>query len=166
MLVLKGRAWKFGDNISTDHIVPGRYFHLRGNIKELARHAFEDVNPLFPEKVKENDIVVAGENFGIGSSREHAVLVLKELGVKAVLAKSIARIFFRNAINNGILALTCNTDKIVDGDIVEIDIDKGEVRNLSKNDVLPIKGDIGVLIERWRSGGIINYVLKHKGLRF
>jgi len=98
-MVLKGRAWKFGDNISTDLIIPGRYFHLRSNLPELAKHTLEDADPQFREKFKPGDFVVAGYNFGLGSSREHAALVLRETKVAAVLAKSFARIFFRNAIN-------------------------------------------------------------------
>src|SRR3972149_6107190 len=100
--MLKGRAFKFGDNITTDHIVPGRLAHLRSNLPELAKHAMEDADPAFVSKVRPGDFVVGGKNFGLGSSREHAAIVLKMSGVSAVLAKSASRIFFRNAINVGL----------------------------------------------------------------
>ena len=101
--MLKGRVFKFGDNISTDHIAPGRLAHLRSNLPELAKHVLEDADPTFACRVKTGDFIVAGSNFGLGSSREHAPLVIKMAGVRAILAKSVARIFFRNAINLGLL---------------------------------------------------------------
>src|SRR3990172_12096091 len=100
--MLKGKAWKFGDNISTDHIAPGRLFHLRSNLPELAKHVLEDARPEFASQVKPGDFVVGGRNFGQGSSREHAPTIIKLAGVSAILAKSFARIFFRNAINVGL----------------------------------------------------------------
>jgi 3-isopropylmalate/(R)-2-methylmalate dehydratase small subunit len=110
--MLCGQAFKFGDNISTDHIVPGRLAHLRSNLPELAKHVLEDADPEFASKVQPGDFVVGGSNFGLGSSREHAPLVIKLAGVSAVLVKSVARIFFRNAINLGLPVLVCDTDKI------------------------------------------------------
>ena len=103
--MLKGKAFKFGDNISTDLIVPGRLANLRSNLPELAKHVLEDADPTFASRVKPGDFVVGGNNFGLGSSREHAPLVIKMAGVSAVLAKSVARIFFRNAINSGFAGL-------------------------------------------------------------
>jgi 3-isopropylmalate/(R)-2-methylmalate dehydratase small subunit len=91
--MLEGRAFKFGDNISTDHIIPGRLAHLRSNLPELAKHVLEDAAPTFASRVKKGDFIVAGGNFGLGSSREHAPLVIKIAGVSAILAKSVARIF-------------------------------------------------------------------------
>jgi 3-isopropylmalate/(R)-2-methylmalate dehydratase small subunit len=114
--MLKGRAFKFGNGISTDQIIPGRFAHLRSNLPELAKHAMEDADPTFVNRVKPGDFIVAGANFGLGSSREHAPLVIKMVGVRAILAKSVARIFFRNAINLGLPVLICDTDKISDGD--------------------------------------------------
>src|SRR4030042_5472891 len=102
---MRGRVFKFGDNISTDHIIPGRWFHLRSNLPELARHTFEYVDPSFVREVNEGDFIVAGKNFGLGSSREHAPLVIKMNGIKAILVQSVARIFFRNAINLGLPVL-------------------------------------------------------------
>ncbi|MFH1032801.1 MAG: 3-isopropylmalate dehydratase, partial [Chloroflexota bacterium] len=110
--MLKGRAFKFGDDISTDHIVPGRLLHLRSNLPELAKHVLEDADHTFAQRVQKGDFVVGGKNFGLGSSREHAPLVIKMAGVSAVLAKSVARIFFRNAINIGLPVLICNTEVI------------------------------------------------------
>ena len=100
--MLTGKAHKFGDGISTDHIIPGRYAHLRSNLPELARHVLEDADANFVKKVKPGDFVVGGNNFGLGSSREHAPLVIKMAGVSAILARSVARIFYRNAINLGL----------------------------------------------------------------
>jgi len=132
-MILKGRVHKFGDNISTDHIAPGRYFHLRGNLKELAKHTFEDANPEFVKKVKEGDFVVGGRNFGCGSSREHAPRIIKITGIKAILAKSFARIFYRNCFNIGLYAIETDTDKIKDGDELEINLEKGKIYILNKN---------------------------------
>jgi len=101
-MILEGKVWKFGDDISTDHIAPGRLFHLRSNLEELAKHVLEDADPEFAKKVQRGDFVVGGNNFGLGSSREHAPTIIKMAGVSAVLAKSFARIFFRNSINVGL----------------------------------------------------------------
>ena len=127
--MLKGKAFKFGDNISTDHIAPGRLFHLRSNLPEMARHVLEDADPTFASRVEKGGFVVAGANFGLGSSREHAALILKIAGVDAVLAKSSARIFFRNAINVGLPVLICDTNQIDDGDELEVDLAKGLVKD-------------------------------------
>src|SRR3990172_11872960 len=106
-----GKAWKFGDNISTDLIAPGRYFHLRSNLPELAKHVLEGARPEFASLVRSGDFVVVGENFGLGSSREHAPVIIKLAGTRAVLAKSFARIFYRNAINIGLPAIVVDTDR-------------------------------------------------------
>src|SRR5512136_3399692 len=127
--MLKGQAFKFGHNISTDLIVPGRLAGLRSNLPELAKHVLEDADPTFASRVKPGDFVVGGSNFGLGSSREHAPLVIKMAGVSAILAKSVARIFFRNAINQGLPALICDTDKIKDGDKLEVDLTAGIVKD-------------------------------------
>ena len=127
--MLKGKAFKFGDNISTDHIAPGRLAHLRSDLPRLAEHVLEDADPTFAARVKAGDFVVAGGNFGLGSSREHAPLIIKMAGVSAVLAKSVARIFFRNAINLGLPVLICDTDKIDDGDELEVDLVAGIIED-------------------------------------
>ncbi|MCL0092001.1 3-isopropylmalate dehydratase, partial [Dehalococcoidales bacterium] len=123
--MLKGRAFKFGDSISTDLIVPGRLAHLRSNLPELAKHVLEDADPTFASRVKAGDFIVAGNNFGLGSSREHAPLVIKMAGVSAILAKSVASIFFRNAINQGLPVIICDTAQIDDGDELEVDLARG-----------------------------------------
>ncbi|MEA3253887.1 MAG: 3-isopropylmalate dehydratase, partial [Chloroflexota bacterium] len=120
--MLRGRAIKLGDDISTDDIIPGRFAYLRSNLPELAKHVFEDALPAFSSRVKSGGILVGGRNFGLGSSREHAPVVIKMAGIGAILAKSAARIFFRNAINQGVPVLLCDTDRIADGDEVEINL--------------------------------------------
>ncbi len=131
-----GKAWKFGDNISTDLIAPGRYFHLRSNLPELAKHVLEGARPEFALLVQNGDFVVAGENFGLGSSREHAPVIIKLAGVKAVLAKSFARIFYRNCINIGLPAITCNTDEIDERDELLLDMENGVIRNKTKGEYI------------------------------
>src|SRR5512136_182889 len=134
--MLTGRAFKFGDGISTDYIIPGKYAQIRSNLPELAKHVMEDADPTFASRVKPGDFVVGGNNFGLGSSREHAPLVIKMAGVSAILAKSVARIFFRNAINLGLPVLICDTDKIDEGDELEIDLTGGTVRDKTNGSVL------------------------------
>ncbi len=159
--MLKGRAHKFGDGISTDHIIPGRYAHLRSNLPELAKHVLEDADVDFAKKVKHGDFVVGGLNFGLGSSREHAPLVIKMAGVSAVLAKSVARIFFRNAINLGLPVLICDTDKINDGDELEVDLAGGRVRNVTTGDELAFGRIPAVMLKILNEGGLIPYIQKH-----
>src|SRR5512137_1404808 len=132
--MLKGKAFKFGDNISTDLIVPGRLAGLRSNLPELAKHVLEDADPTFAARVRPGDFVVGGKNFGLGSAREHAPAVIKIAGVSAILAKSFARIFYRNAINQGVPALVCDTDGINDGDELEVDLAGGAITNLTKKE--------------------------------
>ena len=159
--MLRGKAHKFGDGISTDHIIPGRYAHLRSNLPELARHLLEDADPDFVTKVKPGDFVVGGNNFGLGSSREHAPLVIKMAGVSAILAKSVARIFFRNAINLGLPVLICNTDKIDDGDVLEVDLEEGTVRDRTNGSVLTFGRIPDVMLRILEEGGLIPYITKH-----
>jgi 3-isopropylmalate/(R)-2-methylmalate dehydratase small subunit len=159
--MLKGRALKLGDNITTDHIIPGRYAHLRSNLPELARHALEDADPKFASRVKEEDFVVAGDNFGLGSSREHAPLVIKMAGVRAILAKSVARIFFRNAINLGLPVLICNTDKIKDGDELEIDLKAGVVKDITNGSQLNFSKIPDIMLAILDEGGLIPYIQKY-----
>ena len=161
MDVLKGRAFKFGDDISTDHITPGRYYHLRSDIPKLAEHTLEDADPTFASRVKPGDFVVGGRNFGLGSSREHAPLVIKECGVSAVLAKSFARIFYRNSFNVGLPVLECDTDGIEEGDELEVDLGAGVVRNLTKgteSDFAPIPEFMRGLLA---DGGLAKHIVKH-----
>lgn len=160
--MLRGRAFKFGDDISTDHIVPGRLLHLRSNLPELAKHVLEDADPTFARRVKKGDFVVAGKNFGLGSSREHAPLVIKMSGVSAILARSVARIFFRNAINVGLPVLICNTDSINDGDELEIDMKSGNIRDLTNGAGLIFNPMPEIMLRILNEGGLIPYIKKYK----
>jgi len=155
-----GRVWKFGDDVDTDVIIPGKYL-VFNEPEELAKHAFENVRRDLFGKVKKGDYIVAGKNFGCGSSREHAVLALKGLGVKAVIAKSFARIFFRNAINTGLLVVECEeTDRIDEGDEIELDLKSGVILNLTKGERYRIKEIPDFLLQIVESGGLIEYCRK------
>lgn len=164
--MIEGKAHKFGDDISTDHITPGRYYHLRSNLPELAKYVLEDADPEFAEIVEVGDIIVAGENFGLGSSREHAPLVIKIAGVPAILAKSFARIFYRNSINVGIIPLTCNTDLIEDGDIVEIFPEEGRIYNRTKDTEIESTKVPHFMMNIIKEGGLAEYIKKHEDLKF
>jgi 3-isopropylmalate/(R)-2-methylmalate dehydratase small subunit len=159
--LLKGKAWKFGDDISTDHIAPGRYFHLRSNLPELAKHVLEDADTEFASKMSPGDFVVGGKNFGLGSSREHAPTIIKLSGVSAVLAKSFARIFFRNAINVGLPVLMCDTDKINAGDELEVDLEAGVIKDLATGEELDFKPLPPTMIKILNDGGLVSHIQKH-----
>lgn len=161
--VLRGRAWLFGDDISTDHIAPGRLFHLRTNLPELAKHVMEDARPEFAEQVRVGDIIVGGRNFGLGSSREHAPRIIKLAGVGAVLAQSFARIFFRNAINVGLPVLQCDTGGIGEHDELEIDLGGGQVRDLTTGAVIPFVPLPSVMVTILNDGGLVAHIKKHGG---
>ena len=163
--MLTGRAHKFGDSISTDHIIPGRYAHLRSNLPELAKHVLEDADVNFVKKVQKGDFVVGGNNFGLGSSREHAPLVIKMAGVSAILAKSVARIFFRNAINLGLPVLICDTDKINDGDELEIDLTAGTIKDKTNGSMLTTGKIPDVMLKILNEGGLIPYIQKHGDIK-
>ena len=159
--IKKGKAFKFGDNISTDHIAPGRLFHLRNDLVEFSKHVLEDADPEFASKVQKGDFVVGGNNFGLGSSREHAPQIIKIAGVGAVIAKSFARIFYRNAINIGLLAIECDTDKIDAGDELELDIKTGVLKDLTKNIELKITPLPDVMIKLLAEGGLVEHLNKN-----
>jgi len=132
--MLKGKAWKYGDDVNTDVIFPGKYTYTVTDNEEMAKHALEDLDPDFAKNVKPGDIIVAGKNFGCGSSREQAATALKFAGVSAIIAPSFSRIYFRNAINAGLLVIV-NSECIPDikkGDNVSIDIEKGEIKKDDK----------------------------------
>ncbi len=160
-MILKGKVWKFGDDISTDLIAPGRLFHLRSNLPELAKHVLEDAAPDFAGRVQEGDFVGGGKNFGLGSSREHAPTIIKLAGVSAVLAKSFARIFFRNSINVGLPVLICDTDRIDQGDELEIDLKKGIINDLTKGMTLNFTPLPQVMIKILEDGGLLSHIEKH-----
>ena len=163
--MLAGRVFKFGDNISTDGIIPGRFAYLRSNLPELAKHVMEDADPGFASKVKAGDFIVAGSNFGLGSSREHAPLVIKMAGVSAIIAKSVARIFFRNAINQGLPVLICDIDKIDDGDELEVDLSTGMVKDITNGNQLTSGEMPEVMLHILEEGGLIPYIQKHGDFR-
>jgi len=170
--VLKGKAIKLGDNISTDDIIPGRFTHLRSNLPELAKHVLEDAMPDFASRVmtlslraESNAILVAGKNLGLGSSREHAPVIIKMSGVGAILAKSAARIFFRNAINQGLPVLLCDTDKIGDGDELEINLTGGMITNLTSGITLSSSKMPPIMSTILKEGGLVPYIQKHKGFK-
>jgi len=164
-MLLKGKVWKFGDDISTDLIAPGRFYHLRSNLNEFAKHVMEDADPSFAAKVQPGDFVVGGKNFGLGSSREHAPLIIKMAGVSAVMAKSFARIFYRNAINVGLPALICDSDQLESGEELEVDLEKGLIRNLSKGITLDFKPLPKVMINILEDGGLVAHIEKHKDFK-
>jgi len=162
---LEGKAIKLGDNINTDFIISGRYKFAITDIRELSRHIMEDIDPTFPSKiVPGNSMIVAGNNFGMGSSREQAPLVIKEAGIVAVLAKQFARIFYRNSFNIGLPLIEVDTDRIEENDQLQIDLEKGVVRNLSKNIELEIKPFPAFMQELLREGGIMNFYRKYSRL--
>jgi len=158
------RVWKFGDDINTDLITPGRY-NLTTDKNQLAKVAFIEYRPEFAREVKKGDMIVAGKNFGCGSSRETAPLALKTGGIKAIIAKSFARIFFRNAINIGLPVVICKeVDRIEEGDELEIDFERGVIHNLTKKEDFKLTPLSDFLVEILESGGLINY-LKGRSLR-
>jgi len=167
--VIRGKAVKLGDNISTDDIIPGRFAHLRSNLPELAKHVLEDAAPGFSSKARalsatgeDKAILVAGKNLGLGSSREHAPVVIKMSGVGAILAISAARIFFRNAINQGLPVLLCDTDKIGDGDELEIDLTSGQIADLTSSTALGCSKLPPIMTAILGEGGLIPYIQKYK----
>lgn len=159
--VFKGKAWKFGDDISTDHIAPGRLFHLRSNLPELAKHVLEDADPEFAGKMSPGDFVVGGNNFGLGSSREHAPTIINIAGVSAVVAKSFARIFYRNAINIGLPVVMLDTDKIDQHDELELDLEKGVLKNLTKGDSYEFPALPPIMTKILADGGLVAHIEKH-----
>lgn len=156
-----GKAHKFGDDISTDLIAPGRLLHLRSNLPELAKHVLEDADPDFAKKVKPGDFVVAGNNFGLGSSREHAPAIIKLAGVKAVIAKSFARIFYRNAINIGLPAVMCDTGRIDAGDELELDLERGMLEDKTKNITIKFAPMPQAMMTILSDGGLVAHIKKH-----
>ena len=135
-MIIKGKVWKFKDNIDTDVIIPARYLNT-SDPKELALHCMEDYDSEFVKKMDQGDIIIAGKNFGCGSSREHAPIALKAAGVSCIIAQSFARIFFRNAVNIGLPIFESEeiTDQCSEGDLIEVDTAKGMIKNLSKDKV-------------------------------
>ncbi|MBI5682291.1 MAG: 3-isopropylmalate dehydratase small subunit [Deltaproteobacteria bacterium] len=157
----KGRAWKFGADIDTDAIIPARYLNT-SDPSVLAKHCMEDADPEFVKKMKEGDIIVADKNFGCGSSREHAPISIKAAGISCVIAKSFARIFYRNSFNMGlpILESAEAVDAINEGDEIEVDIDTGKIVNLTKNKTFNSQPIPQFMQELINTGGLMEWVKK------
>jgi 3-isopropylmalate/(R)-2-methylmalate dehydratase small subunit len=156
-MTIKGRVWKYGDDVNTDVIFPGKYTYTISDPKEMAPHALEDLDPSFAEGVQPGDIIVAGKNWGQGSSREQAVVCLTAAGVSAIVAKSIARIYARNSINNALPAIVCPeaVDAIEDGETIEIDLNQGEIRCAAgRFRFPPFPENVVTIME---AGGLMNY---------
>jgi 3-isopropylmalate/(R)-2-methylmalate dehydratase small subunit len=161
MMILKGKVWRFGDDVDTDAIIPARYLNT-SDPAELARHVMEDADKDFSAKVRQGDIVVAGKNFGCGSSREHAPISIKAAGIRAVIARSFARIFYRNSFNIGLPIFESRdaSDKIREGDVVEVDADKGVIRNLSRGEQYTAEVIPPFMQELIAAGGLIEWTKK------
>jgi 3-isopropylmalate/(R)-2-methylmalate dehydratase small subunit len=161
-MIIKGKVHKFGDDINTDDIISAKYL-VSTDAKELGSHCLESIAPDFVKKVVPGDIIVAGNNFGCGSSREHAPVAIKGVGIKAVIAKSFAAIFFRNAINIGLPFLeSADADKIKEGDLIEIDLDGGIIKNLTQNVTYKTQEFPGFLQELVKQGGLMNWIKAKK----
>ena len=160
-MTLKGKAFKYGDNVDTDAIIPARYLNLH-EPADLAAHCMEDIDADFVNKVKPGDIIVAGSNFGCGSSREHAPVAIKASNISCVIAKSFARIFFRNAINIGLPLLECPeaADNITAGDTVEVDLSAGKITNLSSGRTFTSKPYPEFMMQIVNAGGLVEYTRK------
>jgi len=161
----KGRVWKFGENVNTDAIIPARYLNT-SDPGELAKHCMEDADPSFTGKIEKGDIIFAGENFGCGSSREHAPIAIKASGISCVVAKSFARIFFRNSFNMALPIMECPkaVEAAQEGDEIEVDFEKGEIANHTRDKIHkchPIPPFMQDLIE---SGGLMGYIKDKYGL--
>ena len=158
---VKGLVHKYGDNVDTDVIIPARYLNTSDH-KELAAHCMEDIDAEFTKKVKAGDIMVGGANFGCGSSREHAPIAIKQSGISCVIAKTFARIFFRNAINIGLAILECPeaSEKIEAGDDVSVDFDTGVITNLTKNETYQAEPFPEFIKDIIRADGLMNSIRK------
>ncbi|MDH5688984.1 MAG: 3-isopropylmalate dehydratase small subunit [Candidatus Bathyarchaeota archaeon] len=160
--LIEGRVWKLWDDINTDLIIPGKYKLRITSLDELSRHAMEGVDPQFIGKFGRGDLIVAGRNFGCGSSREQAPLVLKHIGVSAIVARSFARIFYRNSINVGLPVVECkDVDKMSDQDLLRVDLEAGMAKNLTKEDTYRFKSFPTELWQILSEGGLVQYVKKH-----
>ncbi len=160
-MLIKGNAWKFGNNVNTDVIIPARYLNT-SDPDELADHCMEDADPEFRQKIKAGDIIVAGKNFGCGSSREHAPIAIKASGIGVVIADSFARIFYRNAFNMGLPILE-SPEAVVDiqtGDELEVDLERGVITNHTKQKTYQAQPTPPFMQELLKAGGLVPYVRK------
>ncbi len=165
-MILNGFSYKIGDDVNTDYIISGRYKFSISDIKELAKHIMEDMDPSFYSRLKPGkSFLVAGKNFGMGSSREQAPLVIKEAGIVGVVAKSFARIFYRNAINIGLPLIEADTDNIAEGDDLEIDLEKGVLKNITKKTETKINPLPPVMRQLLSDGGLVEHFKKYGGIK-
>lgn len=155
---MKGRVWKFPDDVDTDIIIPGRYLVMR-DPQKLREHVMEGLDPEFPSKVRPGDFIVAGKNFGCGSSREHAPLALKGAGIAAVIAESFARIFYRNAINIGFPVIMARVDA-ADGDEISVDLKGGFIENLTSGKRYEMKPFNDYMLSILQDGGLVNHYIR------
>lgn len=162
-MILEGKVWRYGDNVDTDVIIPARYLST-ADPRELAAHCMEDIDPAFAGKVRPGDIIVAGRNFGCGSSREHAPIAIKGSGVTCVIADGFARIFYRNAVNIGLplVELGAAVAEIKDGDRIRVDLGRGSLENLTTGKKYAIEPLPGFIQDIAKAGGLINYVKGEK----
>ncbi|MCK4325504.1 3-isopropylmalate dehydratase small subunit [bacterium] len=166
MKKLRGRAYKFGDDINTDLIISGKYKFFTLDMKELAKHLLEDIDPAFSQKIEPGkSFIVAGRNFGCGSSREQAPLAIKEAGICAVAAKSFARIFYRNCVNVGLPAIECDTDGIKEGDCLEVALEEGTLKNETRGIENRIRPLPKIMIDILSEGGMVEYFRKRGGFK-
>ena len=160
---ITGRVWKYGDDVNTDVIFPGKYTYSISDRKEMAQHALEDLDPGFVKSVRPGDVVVAGKNWGCGSSREQAVICLKEAGVAAIVARSFARIYFRNCINEGLPIVTCDAvDSVETGDAITIDFEAGTV--IAPGGTYSFPPLAPSVMEILNAGGLVPHVKQKLGL--
>lgn len=165
-MIYKGKAFRFGNDINTDFIISGRYKFAITDIRELSRHLFEDIRPNFYKEIlPHKSIIVAGFNFGMGSSREQAPWVIKQAGILCVVAKSFARIFYRNAFNIGLALIEANTAGIKEADMVKVDCQKGLITNIANNKQIKFNSWTRFQLELIKQDGIINYLEKYKDFR-
>jgi len=166
-MTLKGKArrFKIDDDINTDYIISGRYKFKIQDPVELAKYVMEDLDPNFSQRIKKGDFIVAGKNFGCGSSREQAPLAIKYAGISAILAKSFARIFYRNAFNLGLPLVECDTSEIKEGNELELDLDRGTLKNKTKNQEIKIKPLPKVMQILLSDGGLVEHFKKYGGFK-
>jgi 3-isopropylmalate/(R)-2-methylmalate dehydratase small subunit len=163
MKELTGRAHKFGDNINTDYIIAGKYKFKSMDMNDMAKHLMEDVRPGFYNEIEDGDLIVAGHNFGMGSSREQAPLVIKAAGISGVIAQDFARIFYRNCINVGLPVIECDTSGIDEADELRVDLERGYVINVTKDKKIKATPMPLVMVKILNEGGLAEHFKKHGG---
>jgi 3-isopropylmalate/(R)-2-methylmalate dehydratase small subunit len=163
-MLLQGKVLKYGDNVDTDAIIAGKYTKTL-DLQDLADHAMEDLDPDFRTRLKPGDFMVAGKNFGCGSSREQAPIALKQAGVACVVARAFARIFYRNAINIGLPLVECDVDAIGEGDILQYELGGDRLLNLTRNGNIPIRTLPDIMVAILTEGGLVNYLKRFGSYR-